>query len=157
MNTKFLKFAKLHPAATTSTATFISASIAAFGLYQSRLASERNADLAALSIIQQMRSRYLNVQRILTEYDIYNYHRNQKHYSEQQREKIRYYWEEIVFHEYVMCKVFQGGAMSKQWDDFYKELIKNALKNDVLSQEYAFFRKEKELINQKLLMIFLLS
>ncbi len=142
------KFSQTYPALTTSLATLISASfillsvgVSYFSLNNSNLAFERSANLAALTIIQQLRTRFMDVNKYLIEYDINNYPGNKKHYSDEQRTKIRYYWEDVVFHEYHMCKEFQNGVLSEQWDKFYKGLIRNALDNEILRQEYAYMRK----------------
>jgi hypothetical protein len=146
---KFLEFARNNPAIISSTATLISTSIilcsvyiASLSLELSRTSAERNARLASLSVIQQIRSRYLDIQRKLLDYDIYNYPNNKRHYSEKERLIIRRYWEEVVFHEYVMCNEFQNKVMESEWIR-YKGFIYNALKNEILKQEYAYFREHR--------------
>jgi len=148
---KFLEFAKNHPAVVPASATLISASmilysasIASMSLKLSTESSQRNARLASLGVIQQIRSRFLDVQRIMNDYDIFDYPRNKRHYTEEERLKIRRYWEEVVFHEYVMCKEFQGGVMEDQWA-IYRGLVAHALKNEILKQEYAYFRANRTL------------
>jgi len=148
---KFLEFAKNHPAIVPASATLISASmilysasIASKSLELSTQSSQRNARLAALGVTQQIRSRYLDVQRIMNDYDIFNYPQNKRHYTEEERLKIRRYWEEVVFHEYVMCKEFQAGVMEDQWA-IYRRFVADALKYEILKQEYAYFRANRTL------------
>ncbi|NCR22184.1 MAG: hypothetical protein GPJ27_09765 [Microcystis aeruginosa L111-01] len=73
---KFLEFAKNHPAIVPASATLISASmilysasIASKSLELSTQSSQRNARLAALGVTQQIRSRYLDAQRIMNDYE----------------------------------------------------------------------------------------
>ncbi len=50
----------------------------------------------------------------------------------------------MVFHEYVMCKEFQAGVMEDQWA-IYRGFVADALKYEILKQEYAYFRANRTL------------
>jgi flagellar biosynthesis/type III secretory pathway chaperone len=156
---KFLDFVKnnlvVFPAFATLVSAgmiYYSATIAYKSLDLSTESTKRNSAIATLAITQQIRSRYLDVQRILNNYDIFNYPKNGRHYSENERLEIRRYWEEVAFHEYVMCNEFQQGVMKDQWI-IYRDFIKNALQNEILEQEYAYFKANqttyKSLIAEK--------
>ena len=93
-----------------------------------------------LVVLQDIRSRFIDLNRHFHEMDIFNYPKNGKHYGAVERQVVSRYWDEIVFHEFMMCKIFQGGMMKEQWEKHYKPLIRHSLKNPVMKQEYAFFR-----------------
>jgi hypothetical protein len=96
---------------------------------------------SALQIQDSVRRIYFEIDDSLTAIDAYNYPSNGRHYDKACREKVREYFNRLVFHEFLLTNKFQGGVLIKEWSN-YAELIRTTVTDiPLLQEEYAYHRR----------------